>query len=289
MIRIQRVATGLGVGAAALGVIAVDHWTGTAWLTCLLVIAALGVALSECYGLLIAGGQPVDRGAGVGATLLALTVRAFGEPLGLAADEAHDLFLVLMALVFVLPIGLAIARPREDGPSMADVRRVAATAFAALYVGYLGSFLLELRLLPDLPGHESSGLALAFLLAAAVKIADSCAYFVGRTIGRHPMCWVSPKKTWEGSAASILGSVAVCYLLGSLVFGYDWRVMVGMGVIADLAGQGGDLAESWLKRAVGAKDSASTFGEMGGVLDMIDALLLAAPPAWFWLQLTLYV
>lgn len=289
MIRLRRVVTGVVVAALLLGILALDHFTGAAWITSLVLVAVLGVALSECYGLFLAGGVRCRRGAGVLATVFALLARAFGEQLGLSPGEARDLFLVLLSLAFVLPVAQAMRAPREGGPSADELREVAATVLGAMYVGFLGSFLLEIRLFPDLPGLDDAGLALALLLVAAVKVADSCAYFVGRTIGRTPLCWVSPKKTWEGSAASVLGSVATCLLLGTLVFGLDWRVMVGLGVLADLAGQGGDLVESWLKRAVGVKDSASTFGEMGGVLDMIDALLLAAPPAWFWLRLTLYV
>ena len=87
-----------------------------------------------------------------------------------------------------------------------------------------------------------------------VKIGDSAAYFVGRAIGRHPLSPVSPKKTWEGSAASLAASIATAYAFGHLVLEYDTRAMVGFAVVADLSGQGGDLLESYLKRVLGAKD-----------------------------------
>jgi phosphatidate cytidylyltransferase len=145
--------------------------------------------------------------------------------------------------------------------------------------------LLELRLIDGVAANEIPlGLGLCLTVAASVKLGDSAAYFVGKTIGRHPMCWVSPKKTWEGSLASVVGAIAVAVLLGGAL-GLDPRLMAGLGLVSNLAGQGGDLVESYFKRATGAKDSATTFGEMGGILDMLDALLLAAPAAFIWCEL----
>ena len=97
------------------------------------------------------------------------------------------------------------------------------------------------------------------------------ALWIPEAIGRDPF-----------SVLGYLGAVAV--LLGG-VLELDPRLMAGLGLVANLAGQGGDLVEAYFKRAMGAKDSATTFGEMGGILDMLDALLLAAPAAYTWCQL----
>ena len=127
----------------------------------------------------------------------------------------------------------------------------------------------------------------AALNGACVKVGDTTAYFVGRSIGRTPLCPVSPKKTWEGSVGSIVGSVATAVVVGTVFLKHDLKVMAGFGVVADLAGQGGDLVESYVKRLLGTKDSSTRFGEMGGLLDMTDAVLLAAPPAYLWAELLL--
>jgi phosphatidate cytidylyltransferase len=186
----------------------------------------------------------------------------------------------------VAPLALAIAAgPGEDGPGPSQIARAGATAFPLAWVVFLGGFLLERRLIEGTAaGDIPLGLGLCLTVAASVKLGDSAAYFVGKTIGRHPMCWVSPKKTWEGALASVVGAIAVAVLLGG-VLEIDPRLMAGLGLVSNLAGQGGDLVESHFKRAMGAKDSATTFGEMGGILDMLDALLLAAPAAYVWCRL----
>ena len=126
---------------------------------------------------------------------------------------------------------------------------------------------------------------MSLLLCACVKIGDTTAYFVGRTIGRTKLSPVSPRKTWEGSIGSVIGSVATAVIVGRVFLRYDLRVMAGFGLLVDLAGQGGDLLESYVKRLLGTKDSSNVFGEMGGFLDVADALLLAAPPAYLWCEL----
>ena len=288
MIRARRIVTGLGVSAVVLAVGAVDLRTGTPWATTALLVLLLVRALIEVYGLQRSGGIAAHPVAGATCTAAALCVRALAEPLGLTVLEARSLAVALLACSAVAPIALAIARPpAPGGPQPADLRRVVATVFPVVWVGLLGGFMLELRLVPgETETGLPRGLALLLLLVAGVKIGDSAAYFVGRAIGRRPMSWVSPKKTWEGGLASVVATVAITVALGT-AFGFDARTMAVFGVVASLAGQGGDLAESWVKRAVGEKDAASMFGELGGVLDMIDALLLAAPVTFLFVELIL--
>ena len=84
----------------------------------------------------------------------------------------------------------------------------------------------------------------------------------------------------------MFGSVAVTVVAAPFV-GQGVLPMAGFGLVSGLAGQGGDLVESYLKRALDVKDSAKTLGEMGGALDMVDALLLAAPAGYVWVRLLL--
>jgi phosphatidate cytidylyltransferase len=131
-----------------------------------------------------------------------------------------------------------------------------------------------------------SGLVLATMVAVACKVGDSAAYFVGRTIGRLPLCRVSPKKTWEGAIGGALVGTVAAAAVGK-AFGLPLHHGLAFGLVVNLAGQGGDLVESWLKRCCGAKDSGRTFGEMGGALDLVDALLLAGPAGWLFHRVVL--
>jgi phosphatidate cytidylyltransferase len=97
---------------------------------------------------------------------------------------------------------------------------------------------------------------------------------------------VSPRKTWEEAVAGALAGTAAAGLAGSFL-GLDLRHGVAFGLVVNLAGQGGDLLESFVKRRCGAKDSGSTFGEMGGALDLVDALLLAGPAAYLFHRVVL--
>jgi phosphatidate cytidylyltransferase len=116
---------------------------------------------------------------------------------------------------------------------------------------------------------------------------DTLAYFVGRSIGRVPMApQLSPKKTWEGAAANLLASVVV----GLALFRWlniDAFQAVLMACVANVAGQAGDLLKSAYKRGAGVKDSGHLIPGHGGVLDRIDALILAAPVVWYYFRFLL--
>lgn len=284
MINLRRVGTGVWVSAAVLGVFALDHFAGTHWPTCLVIAAIACGALHEFYGMLETAGIACHRAWGTLALGAALFLRAAGPDLRLTEREAREVSLAVLALGFVGPFLLAVARAdREVEPDPARARRAAATALGLGYVGLLTTFLLELRMLSG--GGAAArqlGLEMLLVLCASVKVGDSVAYFVGRSVGRTPLSPVSPKKTWEGAVGSIVGSVATAVLVGFVLLDHRLILMVGFGIIADLAGQGGDLVESYVKRLLGVKDSSSRFGEMGGFLDIVDALLLAAPAAFLW-------
>lgn len=120
-----------------------------------------------------------------------------------------------------------------------------------------------------------------------VWVGDTAAFFVGRSMGRHLLAPViSPKKTWEGAVANVVAS-----LLAGFAF-YKWQREVLLvdclfvAVLVSVAGQMGDLFESAWKRGAGVKDSGSILPGHGGILDRIDALLLAAPVVWWYFYMT---
>jgi CDP-diglyceride synthetase len=290
VITAKRVGTGLVVTGLVVGIVAIDWFARTKWGTSLVIIALTCGALWELYGMFEDAGIACHRKFGVAASALLMLMRVGYRHMGLTNGEAHDVFLAGLAMTAVAPLMGRVLRARgpiEAAPE--QLKKIGATTLGLVYVTLCASFLLEMRLMTFGDETSRAGLKLAFLLCFCVKAGDTCAYFVGRTIGRTPLSPVSPKKTVEGSIASLAGSLAVALLVGGLMFRsgphVDWRVLLGFGLIVDLAGQGGDLVESYLKRVLGAKDSAKTFGEMGGLLDVMDALLLAAPAGYLWVEL----
>ncbi len=171
------------------------------------------------------------------------------------------------------------------------IPRTAMGLFTLFYLGLLPSFLAQLRWIDTATFPISEGVprsSLALTLAVFVpKCCDIGAYLTGRAIGRHRMTpYLSPKKTWEGFSGGMLLAVLTAVGLAQLgeVFRYGWPEAVVFGLIVGLAGVFGDLAESMLKRDCQTKDASQTIPGFGGVLDVIDSLLLAAPLAYWWLQ-----
>ena len=293
-----RVGVGLLLSVVAVLVILLDGLLGqrpafrsAAPGTGLLIALLSAAALRELYALLAGAGIPSFPGFGALASFAILSARSVLPALGVRPGDAEAFGFAALAVAAVLPaaglVGFRRAgegeRPSEPGPSSADaLRPLAGTALGLLLVHLPLALLLELRLVPTAPSMATTfpaGLALATMAVVACKAGDSAAYFVGRTVGRRPLCWVSPRKTWEGAIAGAAAGTVAAGLLGGAC-GLPLSVGLAFGLTANLAGQGGDLLESWLKRCCAAKDSGDTFGEMGGALDLVDSLLLAGPAAY---------
>jgi phosphatidate cytidylyltransferase len=186
------------------------------------------------------------------------------------------------ALAFLLLVVIAFRSPLER-----VLLDTAASIFGLLYIGY------ALATIPLIWAAEH-GPSLLLLLFCVVWSGDTAALYVGRALGRRKLApKLSPNKTWEGSLASIAGSLLVMLLLMGLAalmarhslpgLSYEgswlhWLVLAG---VLNIAAQLGDLVESALKRGAKVKDSGSLLPGHGGVLDRIDALLLAAPLLWY--------
>ena len=276
--------------ALFLGVLYVDFRFET-FIASLLMISALGtLALSELYVLFRRVGLDSYPAYGVVCAAVLFLWRGFGHSLGLPADAVRESVLGLLAAVVVIPLLAVIFRSSlRPAGGREQFERSAVTLYGLLLVWFLLSFLTEIRLLDDGSGTTHLGLKLAMVLVLSVKIGDSAAYVVGRSFGVTPLTWVSPKKTWEGAAASVAGAVVVALLLG-LPLLRDWEPlrwwhMLLFGFFTNVAGQLGDLLESLVKRRSGAKDSGTLLREIGGFLDLLDSLLLAAPVGYLFVRL----
>jgi phosphatidate cytidylyltransferase len=172
---------------------------------------------------------------------------------------------------------------RYERPGRVIVRIGLAT-LCFVYVGMLLSFVVQLRQL----GDNRSGMAALVSIIAVVKMGDTGAYTVGRLIGRHKMAPVlSPGKTWEGAIGAVLFAILGSWIVFRLLpfdrttasASLDWGWVV-YGIIVGIAGLIGDLAESLIKRDAGCKDSSPWMPGFGGILDVLDSILFAAPVAW---------
>ncbi len=226
----------------------------------LLVVAAIVAALAFKEMAALLGGLDalVPRSLG-GVITVAACIAA-------AVPQGPLLPVLLVAMVFAA-IG-AVMTGEPDRP-----RAVGAIAllFSALYVG------VPLGLLVNL--HWIEGREVAMLLLLTIIVSDSAQYYVGRTLGRHLLApKISPKKTVEGALGGFVAGAVLMAWLGGIwlpLMPLSARIMLACGLVA--LGIIGDLFESTMKRAAHVKDSSALIPGHGGVLDRIDALLLATP------------
>jgi phosphatidate cytidylyltransferase len=269
---------------------------------------------------------PVSLLALVAAVVALLTIREFlqltesygVQPMRLPVYAFTALFFLLLAFnpgndkpllstaIFVYCIGFAaaiapflaltIAMRRDRLPS--GYPAAAAAVFAFVYIALPMGMLVQLR-------QQWAGAIYLLYLLLVVWAGDIFAYFVGKAIGRHLMApRISPKKTWEGAAASLAASVGAGWLIFSHaeqissallrvglitrpggMFGLEVPAIgpvLALTVALNVAAQLGDLVESLIKRGAGVKDSGALLPGHGGMLDRIDALLFAAPVLWYY-------
>jgi phosphatidate cytidylyltransferase len=184
-------------------------------------------------------------------------------------------------MAFTLTAGGVFVWRVLDGGGMDAVRDASAGIFAAAYVPYLAGFAILLLREPDGPW-----LVVTFLLATIAN--DTGGYIAGVLFGKTPMApSISPKKSWEGLAGSLVLTVAIAVVLVTLALGGPWWGGVVLGVVVVASATTGDLAESLLKRDLGLKDMGSLLPGHGGIMDRLDSLLITAPVSYLVLRLVL--
>ena len=239
-----------------LGAVYLGGW----WLFALIAIAAV-LGLHE-FWLLTKPLAPLAPAGYIGG-ILALVGAETGGVLWMVGGV-----MVALALAFVLK-GISATR-------QAPTASISATVMGSVWVGCGLAFMLLIRDIPD------TGRLAAFTVILAVWAGDTLAYVGGRLLGRHRMAPnTSPGKTWEGfafgTAATIFVAFVALYKQHFLTIGES----IALGAALAVAAPAGDLFESMLKRDAGVKDAGSLLGGHGGMLDRLDALLFAAPAAYF--------
>jgi phosphatidate cytidylyltransferase len=292
----QRLTYGPLMLAALLGLLYLDHWiemhtlgwvkprnfglSGVGLL--LLLIVLLPAATAEVGRLFVAEQiRPYRFLAAMGSGLL--VIHAFLTQFPWFQHIAAS----TLAFIIVIVMILAAIRRASGRNTEQAITHMAGTVLAMLYLGGLAWFLMALRVkhsVDRVHGFQGSTQAVVMILLV-VKFMDIGAYFGGRAIGKHKLIpWLSPGKTWEGLFCGLATSALVglgCSLLWPVALStLTWPKALLFGIIIGGVGQAGDLLESLMKRDAQVKDSGNVVPGFGGLLDIIDSPLLAAPAAY---------
>jgi phosphatidate cytidylyltransferase len=262
---------------------------GNIWLMTLFTAIVAELAAYEYLQLAAVGAQAHDAKLRIPVWWMALgTALAFVVTLPNFPVEAQ--LPVLSALTLAL-----FAWNGFRSPLIQVLPDTAQGLFGLIYIAY------PLTLIPLLWKQED-GPALVLFLMVCVWAGDIAALYIGRAFGKRKLApRLSPGKTWIGSIASIAGSIVAAYIVvlianaltahGNTILHISeplWQTLL-LAAILNVAAQLGDLLESAIKRGAGVKDSGTMLPGHGGILDRIDALLLAAPVLWYVLLIKDYL
>lgn len=252
------VAIGVGLGLAAL--ITVPLFSPYRWLFIGVLVGAVAIGTTEIVkALRTLGAAPPMVPLQVGGALTVVMAYRVG---------ADALFLGLVLTV------LAALVWRLADPAEGFLRDLAAATFTAAYVPFLAGFAALLAVPADGPRRVT-----AFI--AVVVCSDVGGFAAGVLLGKHAMApSVSPKKSWEGFAGSLLACSVAGAILFATLFGASPVLGVGYGLAVVLTATLGDLGESMVKRDIGIKDMGTLLPGHGGIMDRLDSLLPTAPVAW---------
>ncbi len=265
----KRILTGTSLSVAVVLFFVLDRLFDRPWVVwgVATALAALGACEIAHMGKLAA----LRLGFPLAVVVIVLGIGSFPVDIGLGLPRP---WWQNAATALLLASGYVWIRSRTHRSSPGISMKASAWLAAWLVPPLFG--LVEIR------AHWGSAGLLAFI--ALAKIGDNTGYLVGRFLGKHhPFPRMSPGKTVEGCVASFLGAVALGGVLTPMACLPTPSRDVGLGMllggVVNVAAQAGDLLESWVKRRAGVKDSSSLLGASGGVLDVVDSLLLSVPVA----------
>jgi len=257
----------IGVGLALVAVLALSVLVVPQAFPVVAAIAMVAAVL-ELTRALAHGGLEVPA--------VPLLVGVIGMVVSTVVFGAEGLMLSTAAAVCVLILWRV-----SESMGLTALRDVAGGVFALAWVPFLGCCLLLLM-------QRDQGAMLVLLAVLGPVGNDVGGYIAGVLFGRHPMApGISPKKSWEGFAGSLVLGTAMVTLIAVLALELPWWVGVAIGAVLVVVSTCGDLAESLLKRDLGIKDMGHLLPGHGGVLDRVDSILLAAPTTYVMLEVLL--
>lgn len=259
-------AIAVGVALMASIVVTLAWWH---WGFILLVGTALALGVVEVSRALARMRMHAETAPVVAGTLLVVLGSYYAGQHPGDNLPSNTLIIGLLALTTLVCLVWRLRRGPED-----YVRDASASLFLVGYIPLLGSA-VALMMAAD------NGPARIVTYILCVVASDTGGYIAGVLFGKHKMApTVSPKKTWEGFAGSVIAGIALGVACSHWLLGVGWYVGVLLGVALVAFGTAGDLVESMIKRDAGIKDMSSFLPGHGGIMDRLDSLLVAAPVAW---------
>jgi phosphatidate cytidylyltransferase len=181
---------------------------------------------------------------------------------------------IALAISMVLILILALRRGTQG-----FIKSVSASIFALVYLPFLAGFAILLA-------RPHNGLEQIMVFVILVASNDTFAYVTGVLIGKHPMApAISPKKTWEGLAGSIVFTTLLGYLSFDGILNLNPWIGAATGLLIVITATTGDLIESAIKRDFAIKDMGNLLPGHGGVMDRLDSIVTSAPALWMVLEL----
>jgi phosphatidate cytidylyltransferase len=191
----------------------------------------------------------------------------------------HRFFPRAEDVIFLFVLGIAVITLATRRPIVEALPAAGISSSGLLLVAFPLTYAIRLH------AFGSEGPRLLLFVLVLIWASDSAAYFAGRAFGKHPLApHLSPKKTWEGSVAGFVSSILVAFAFMRWL-SVPIVILLGAAAVGNIAGQVGDLLESAYKRSAGVKDSGALLPGHGGMLDRIDALILAIPVVWYYFVL----
>ncbi|MDG1875396.1 MAG: phosphatidate cytidylyltransferase [Mariniblastus sp.] len=285
---------------AIVSLLCLDFWLGKdevlgrpGLAVCILAIIAAAMTASELVQMFSNVACRVNHTVVVGATIAMVAVSSApvmwtNYPNDCPLGEFGWVFSGLI-LAIVMMFGIEMLKFKSPtGSSQGEViDRLGRSTLIFVYVAMCFGFLIPHRFLQDGNGY---GIIAIVTLISTVKMADSFAYFVGKSFGTKKLAPIlSPGKTLQGSLGAPIGgcvAAAICvFVVAPHLFEIEiqkpWWWFLAYGILVSAAGMMGDLAESLVKRDCNTKDSSSWLPGLGGVLDILDSAVFAAPISYF--------
>ena len=270
-----RIILGTAMLIAFCGIIYLDYAFDSDVGIGILGILAGGICLFEFYNIVEKKGFAPFKVSGIiGGVIVFL-----GLWLSTCEEEYKPIYsCILFPVVFWLFFVQAIKRGVED-----TIKNVSVTVFGIIYICFFLSFIMPIR-------HMPNGLNVILIVLLLTKGGDIGGYLFGRKFGRHKFSSFSPKKTIEGASFALFCSLMIAIGLNALpgMRVLPFYIIVPFGLLVGASGIIGDLIESVIKRDMAVKDSSGAIPAFGGLLDILDSLLISIPVAYFFLILIKY-